>query len=79
MWKESGKVNLRRLCILLKCNGRTSTAALVCGIVRVKAIEDMSREGIFSSFATQLCLQKFKKIKINMNFLKRVKQCWGAL
>lgn len=49
------------------------------GIARVKAIEEMSGEGTFSSFATQLCFQKFKKTKINMNFLKRVKQMLGNI
>lgn len=49
------------------------------GIARVKAIADTSREGAFSSFANPLCLQKLKKIKINMNFLKRVKQMLGNL
>lgn len=48
------------------------------GIARVKAIADTSREGAFSSFATPLCLQKLKE-KINMNFLKRVKQMLGNL
>lgn len=42
-----------------------------------KTIEDMIREGTFSSFATQLCFQKFKKIKIYMSFLQRVKQMLG--
>lgn len=43
-------------------------AALVYGVVGGKTTEDTIRAGTFFSFATQLCFQKFKKNKMNMNF-----------
>lgn len=36
-------------------------AALVYGVAGGKTIEDMIRASMFSTLATQLCFQKFKK------------------
>lgn len=57
-----------------RSNRRTSKAAFIYGVAGGETLEGMIRAGTFSSFATQLCFQKFERIKINMNFLKRVKQ-----
>lgn len=54
--------------------GKTSKVALVCYIAGGKTIGDTLRADTISSFATQICFQKLKRIKINMDCLKRVKQ-----
>lgn len=71
--QDSSKTNFPRLCLAEVMEGLVK-AALVCGVAGGKTVEGMIRASTFSSLATQLCFQKFKKIKMNMNFLKRIKQ-----
>lgn len=54
--------------------GKTSKVALVYRVAGGKTIGDTVKADTVSSFATQICFQKFKRLKINMNCLKRVKQ-----